>query len=78
MKINWGKEGGFNMGAIEGTEYRCERFWIPKGEQKEHWFLLSKPTGKHYLCTKGPYTTPQERDTAIIQEVRKREFANNS
>ena len=78
MRINWGKEGSFDMGVIDGTQYRCERYWVPDKKQKKHWFLLTKPTGKHYLCSKGPFNSPEERDIAIIEEVRKRELANNS
>jgi hypothetical protein len=78
VKINWGTGSAFNMGTIEGTDYKCERFWVPNNDQKEHWFLLSKPTGKHYLCTKGPFNSPEERDMGIIKEVRKRELADNS
>ena len=53
MRINWGKEGSFNMGVIDGTQYRCERYWVPDKKQKKHWFLLTKHDAKtHYLIIK--------------------------
>ena len=36
------------------------------------WFLLSS-TKKTYLCCKGPFDSPEERDQAIINEVKKRD-----
>ena len=69
MKINWMKGGSSNHGYIEGKDYRCERFKKPDGSL---WFLLSS-TKKTYLCCKGPFLSPQERDLQIISEVKKRE-----
>ena len=69
MKVNWMKGSAFNFGRIEGTDYRCERFSRPNGSL---WFLLSSPQ-KTYLSCKGPFFSPQERDLAIISEVKKRE-----
>lgn len=76
-EIHWGRGGSFNHGRVEGTDYRCERYAVGDKANKEYWYMLadSKIT---YLCTKGPFNTPQERDTAIVEEVRKRELANNS
>ena len=70
MKIDWYKGGAYNHGYI--GDYRCERFKKPDGSL---WFLLSS-TKKTYLCCKGPFDSPEERDQAIINEVKKRE--NNS
>ena len=72
MKINWGKGSAFNMGVVGGTKYRCERYSVPNKNKNDHWFMLADPH-LTYLCTKGPYNTPEERDTAIVEEVRRRE-----
>ena len=64
MKIDWYKGGSSNHGYI--GDYRCERFRKSDGSL---WFLLSS-TKKTYLCCKGPFDSPEERDQAIINEVR--------
>jgi hypothetical protein len=71
-EIQWGKGSTFNMGLVGGTKYRCERYSVPNKNKNDHWFMLADPY-KTYLCTKGPYSTPEERDTAIVEEVRRRE-----
>ena len=74
-EIHWGKGGSFNHGRIEG--YRCERYTVGDKDNKQHWYMLADPH-LTYLCSKGPFNTPEERDTAIVEEVRKHELANNS
>lgn len=75
MTISWGKGSGFNLGRVEGTDYRVERM---KGMDNRHGFLLSD-SKKTYLYVSGCiYSTAEERDTAILREVRNRELANHS
>ena len=71
IKISWGKFSAGNMGRVEGTDYRCERFWLESNGIKQFWYLLadSKLT---YLCSKGPFISPQERDESILTEVKER------
>ena len=76
-EIHWGRGGSCNHGRVEGTDYRCERYAVVDKDNKEYWYMLADPN-LTYLCAKGPFNTPQERDTAIVEEVRKRELANNS
>jgi len=56
---------------VEGIDYNCERFEKPDGSL---WFLLSSPK-KTYLSCKGPFFFTQERELAIVGEVRRRERA---
>ena len=67
MRVTWQSGGAYNHGRI--GDYRCERYKQPDGSL---WFLLSS-TKKTYLCCKGPFDSPEERDQAIINEVKKRE-----
>ena len=69
MKINWYRGGSFNHGYLDDGIHRCERF---KGTDGSLWFLLSSDK-KTYLCCKGPFDSPEERDQAIINEVKRRE-----
>lgn len=72
IKISWGKFSAGNMGKVEGTDYRCERYWLTRSDGvKQYWYLLadSKFT---YLCSKGPFKSPQERDEHILTEVKER------
>ncbi len=71
MKINWNKEGSFNHGRMEGTDYRCERFWVGDKDNKQHWYMLAD-SELTYRCCKGPFSTPQDRDESILIEVEKR------
>ena len=71
--IIWEKLSAFNLGKVEGTDYRCERFWNGDKDNKRHWFLLSNPK-RTYLCCLGPFSTPEERDNEIIREVYKRDL----
>jgi hypothetical protein len=66
VKITWMDGSAFNFGRIEGTNYRCERFSRPDGSL---WFLLSSPE-KTYLSCKGPFHSKEERDLAIINQVK--------
>jgi len=66
--IIWHKGSAFNHGKIEGTDYRCKRFRTDNEDGKRHWFLLAD-SKKTYLCCKGPFFTPEERDKEIIREV---------
>lgn len=69
--IAWYKGSAGNLGKVEGTDYSCERFWNWNKDLKQYWFLLrdSKIT---YLCCKGPFSSPDERDKEILREVDKR------
>ena len=68
LHIEWGSGSAFNHGRIKGdAQYRIERYKTDTGL----WFLLDTKK-KAYLCCRGPYSSPKERDTAIIQEVNKR------
>jgi len=68
-KISWGKGSGFNLGRVEGTDYRVERM---RDEVGRHGFLLSD-SKKTYLYVSGcVYSTAEERDNHIISEVEKR------
>ena len=71
MLIDWGKGSAGNLGRIEGTDYRCERYWVKRGSGKEFWYLLSD-NQVTYLSSDGPFKSPQERDQAILTEVDKR------
>ena len=71
IKISWGKGSGFNLGRIEGTDYRCERYWLGDKDNKEHWYMLAD-SRLTYLCAKGPFSSAEERDKHIINEVEKR------
>ena len=71
--IIWEKLSAFNLGKVEGTDYRCERFWNGDKNNKRHWFLLSN-SKRTYLCCLGPFSTPEERDNEIIREVYKRDL----
>jgi hypothetical protein len=76
-KISWGKGSGFNLGRIEGTDYRCERYWLGSKDNKQHWYMLAD-NHLTYLCAKGPFSTPEERDQHIINEVEKRHESTNN
>lgn len=71
MKINWNKGGSFNLGRVEGADYRCERYWVGDKDNKQHWYMLAD-SRLTYLCAKGPFSTPQDRDESILIEVEKR------
>jgi len=71
IKVNWGKLSAGNMGRVEGTDYRCERFWLESDGVKQFWYLLSDSQWT-YLCSKGPFISPQERDEHILNEVNRR------
>lgn len=67
--IRWGSGSAFNHGHVEGDNWhRVERYKTTEGM----WFLLSSPE-KTYLCCMGPYSSKEERDEAILNEVKKRE-----
>ena len=70
MKINWGKNGTTSMGVVTESQYNGQKCTVPNKGKEEHWFMLSDPS-RTYLCTKGPFNSPEERDTGIIEEVRK-------
>jgi len=70
--ITWDRGSAYNHGKVEGTDYRCERFWNGDADKKKHWYLLSD-SKVTYLCCKGPFSTPEERDKEIIREVNRRE-----
>ncbi len=74
--IRWGKGGSFNHGRVEGTDYRCERYALGDKGSKEYWYMLSD-SHITYLCAKGPFSTPEERDQHIIKEVEKRHESTN-
>jgi hypothetical protein len=66
--IKWGSGSAFNHGRLEGdTWHRIERYKTSEGL----WFLLSSPE-KTYICGIGPYSSKEERDKAIIEEINKR------
>lgn len=71
IKISWGKSNAGNMGRVEGTDYRCERYWLESDGVKQFWYLLSDSKFT-YLCSKGPFISPQERDESILTEVKER------
>lgn len=71
IKVSWGKLSAGNMGSVEGTDYRCERFWLESDGVKHFWYLLSDSEWT-YLCSKGPFISPQERDEHILNEVNRR------
>jgi hypothetical protein len=65
--IIWGSGSAFNHGRLEGdTWHRIERYKTKEGL----YFLLSSPE-KTYLCTRGPYSSKEARDKAIIKEIDK-------
>ena len=68
LLINWGTQGSANLGRVEGTDYRCERFWVDTNGIKEYWYMLSD-SKRTYRCCKGPFNSPQERDEHAITEV---------
>ena len=70
MKIIWGNVG---TGRVEGTDYRVERYKV--GEAYHYMLSNSKKT---YLSSKGPFSTTDERNEAIIKEVKQRESTDNS
>ena len=69
IKINWEKAG---FGRIEGTHYRVERYKVKEG----YYYMLSDNEDT-YLASKGPYSTIDERNEAIIKEVERRGLVNN-
>ena len=71
IKISWGKLSAGNMGGVEGTAYRCERYWLESDGVKQFWYLLSDSQWT-YLCSKGPFISPEERDEHILNEVNRR------
>jgi hypothetical protein len=58
-------------GKEEGVDYRVERYWLDKGKGRQFWYLLVN-SGWTYLCTKGPFTSEEERDDHILTEVEER------
>jgi hypothetical protein len=71
LLINWGKLRAGNIARIEGTDYRCERYWLDPNGVKEYWYMLADSEWT-YRCCKGPFNSPQERDKDIINEVGRR------
>ena len=76
IKISWGKGSGFNLGRIEGADYRCERYAIGDKDNKEYWYMLAD-NHLTYICAKGPFSSAEERDKHIINEVEKRHESTN-
>ena len=71
MLIKPKKENRFNLGRVEGVDYKCERYDVNNEGVKEYWYLLAD-SDMTYLCSNGPFNTPEARDIAIIKEVEKR------
>jgi hypothetical protein len=69
LKIVWGNVG---TGRVEGTDFRVERYKV--GDAYYYMLANSRQT---YLSSKGPFSTMQERDEAIIKEAEQRELTGN-
>jgi len=62
---------------VEGTDYSTERYCTGDNKDTKYWFLLAD-NEQTYLCCKGPFSTEEYRDHAVIEEVKSREISSNS
>lgn len=75
MKIDWKKGSAFNFGYIDGSEYRVERM---RGKNDNWGFLLSTKDKHYEFISACIYSTKEQLEEAILREIKKREFINNS
>ena len=66
ISFEWMNGSAANFGYVDGSDIRIERYSKP---DKPLYFYLSTPE-KHYFYHGGPFYTPQDRDDAVLKELK--------
>lgn len=66
MKIEWGHGSGFNLGRLEGTGIRVERFWTGTPKAKRWRFLLSDDKKTYMHVDDREFATVEELEVAAV------------
>ena len=67
MNVIWGRGSSFNLGRLEGTEFRIERSNLGTKEKPEWQMLLSDKQETYLHVDDRTFTTKEELEEAAIQ-----------